>query len=134
MPPGPPNAPHFLTGPDPVLTSTGDRQVDAFRERIFEEAGSGWRPYLLRLFEGVRANPEILAANQRIDIPKTPAEWVRRYVTPQQIAAGRRIYRQLRRNPPPSPAGTPLEGRLRCGGCIPITAATARASTPSRPI
>jgi membrane-bound lytic murein transglycosylase B len=115
-PPGPPNAPHFLTGPEPVLTSTGDPRVDVFRERIFAEAGSGWRPYLLRLFQGVTANPGIVAANQRMDVPKTPAEWVRRYVTPRQIAAGRRVYRLLRRKPPPSPAGTPLEVQVALWG------------------
>ena len=115
-PPGPPNAPHFLTGPDPVLTSTGDPRVDAFRERILNEAGSGWRPYLLRLFHGVRANPEIVAAHQRMAVPKTPAEWVRGYVTPERIAAGRRLYRQLRRSPPPSPAGTPLEVQVALWG------------------
>src|SRR5215211_1085753 len=53
-PPGPPDAPRFLSGPDPVLTSTGDPRVDAFRERVLTEAGSRWTPYLLRLFRNVR--------------------------------------------------------------------------------
>jgi len=117
-PPPPPDNRRFLTGPDPVLTTTGDPRVDAFRAKIFQEAGSGWRPYLLRLFSGVRANPEIVAAYQRINAPNTPAEWVRRYVTPRQIATGRRLYRQLRRNPPPSPAGTPLEVQLALWGML----------------
>jgi hypothetical protein len=73
VPPPPPDAPGFLTGPDPVLLSTGDRRVDAFRARIFEEAGSAWRPYLLRLFAGIRANHEIIAANQRGGVPRTTA-------------------------------------------------------------
>ena len=116
VPPPPPDAAEFLAGPEPVLISTGDPRVDAFRDRVFEQAGGGWRPYFLRLFDGVKANPEIVAAHAAMDPPASPAEWVRRYVTPQRIAAGRRLYAQLRRNPPPSPAGVPLEVQLALWG------------------
>ena len=116
VPPPPPDAAHFLTGPEPVLRPTGDARVDFYRERIMREAGSGWRPYLLRLFDGVAANPEIVAANRSMVLPRSPAEWVGRYVTPGKIAEGQRRYRQLRRNPPPSPAGTPLEVQIALWG------------------
>lgn len=116
VPPPPPPFPDFLAGPEPVLTTTGDPRVDTFRERIFTEAGSGWRPYLVRLFTGVEANPAIVAANAAIDAPASPAEWVRRSVTPARIAAGRKLYAQLKDNPPPSPAGTPLEVQLALWG------------------
>ena len=118
VPPSPPNATAFLTGPDPALSSTGDPRVDAFRARILEEAGLGWRPYLLRLFAGVRANPDIVAAHRSMQLPQTPADWVRTYVTPQRIATGRQLYVQLRRDPPPSPAGTPLEVQLAMWGML----------------
>jgi membrane-bound lytic murein transglycosylase B len=93
MPPGPPNAPAYLAGPDPVLVSTGDPRIDAWRSRVFAEGGPGWRPYLLRAFAGVRANPAILASLEErpADIPA----YVRRYVTPTRIATGQRLYREL---------------------------------------
>lgn len=118
VPPPPPQAASYLSGPDPVLASTGDPRVDAFRDRIFEEGGSGWRPYLLRLFAGVGANPDIVTANRQIQPPQTPAEWVRLYVTPARIAEGRRLYAQLRRDPPPSPGGVPLEVQLAMWGML----------------
>lgn len=118
VPPLPPRAEAFLEGPEPVLASTGDPRVDAFRDRIFEEAGSGWRPYLLRLLAGVQANPAIVAANRHLQPPQSPAEWVRLYVTRERIAEGRRLYAQLRRDPPPSPAGVPLEVQLALWGML----------------
>lgn len=116
VPPPPPDSASFLTGEDPVLASTGDPRVDAYRWRILQEAGNGWLPYLLRLFHGVAANPQIPAAHAATEEPDSPGEWVRRYVTPQMIAAGRRFYAQFQRDPPPSPAGVPLEVQLALWG------------------
>ena len=118
VPPPPPDSAAFLSGPEPVLDSTGDPRVDAFRDRILQEAGTGWRPYLLRLLAGVKANPQIVEANRRLQPPQTRSEWVRRYVTAERIATGRRLYAQLRRDPPPSPAGVPLEVQLALWGML----------------
>jgi membrane-bound lytic murein transglycosylase B len=93
MPPSPPNAPDFLIGPEPVLGPTGDPRLDAWRERVFAEGGPAWRPYLLRAFAGVRANPAILQALE--EKPADVPAYVRRYVTPERISEGQRLYREL---------------------------------------
>lgn len=93
MPPGPPLNSDYLQGPEPVLTTTGDPRLDAWRDRVFADGGPAWRPYLLRAFEGVRANPDILASIERK--PADTAAYVKYFVTPERIAAGRRLYKEL---------------------------------------
>jgi membrane-bound lytic murein transglycosylase B len=75
------------------LEPTGDPRVDAWRARVFAEGGPGWRPYLLRAFAGVRANPAILQSVE--EKPSDIPAYVERYVTAERIAAGQRLYRQL---------------------------------------
>ena len=95
MPPMPPENPSFLATPEPVLTSTGDPKVDAYRDRLLtDHANVGWRPYLTRLFAGVRADPSIVAEFDRLAAIDTPAQYVRHYVTPERIRRGRQLFRQ----------------------------------------
>lgn len=83
-----------MSGPEPALSATtGDPRLDAYRERVFREGGSAWRPYLLRAFEGVVANPQILEEGEME--PRDAAAYVERYVTPERIAAGQRLYAEL---------------------------------------
>jgi membrane-bound lytic murein transglycosylase B len=95
MPPPPPGASAFLAGPEPILASTGDPRVDAFRDRVLAEGGSAWRPYLLRVFAGVRADPAILTEFDALAAIATPADYIRHYVSPGRIARGRALYRTL---------------------------------------
>jgi membrane-bound lytic murein transglycosylase B len=100
-----------------VLQSTGDPRVDAYRDRVFREGGSGWRPFLLRAFAGVKANPAILAAVE--ERPATAADYVRKYVTTDRIAAGRRLYAEWKgRIPTPNPGPAPLEVQLALWGML----------------
>lgn len=98
VPPMPPEAPEYLAGPEPVLASTGDPRADAWRTRVFAEGGPAWRPYLLRAFAGVRADPALLAARE--EEPATAADYVERHLTPDRIAEGRRLYAELRGREP----------------------------------
>lgn len=107
MPPPPPEMPSWLRGPEPALQSTGDPRVDAYRDRILAEAWGDWRPYLLRAFDGVRADPAILAANRAIPRPADPAEWVRLLVTDQRVEEGRKRLLQTRASPAYSPHNVP---------------------------
>lgn len=99
MPPPPPDRPEYLRDPDPVLQPTGDERLDAYRRRILMGGGPAWRPYLLRAFAGVRANPAILAADAAIPQPGDAAEWVRILVTEARASEGRKRYFQVRRVP-----------------------------------
>jgi membrane-bound lytic murein transglycosylase B len=95
MPPMPPENAAFLATPAPELTSTGDAKVDAYRDRLLTDyTSAGWRPYLLRLFSGLRADPSIVAEFDRLAAIDTPAEYVRHYVTPDRIRRGRQLLRQ----------------------------------------
>ena len=95
MPPMPPENPALLATPEPVLTSTGDAKVDAYRDRLLSDhANAAWRPYLTRLFAGVRADPSIVDEFDRLAALDTPAEYVRHYVTPDRIRRGRQLFRQ----------------------------------------
>lgn len=96
MPPMPPeNAKAFLATPEPKLTSTGDAKVDAYRDRLLTDYTSeAWRPYLVRLFAGVRADPAIIAEFDRLAAVDTPQEYVAHYVTPERIRRGRQLLRQ----------------------------------------
>ena len=95
VPPPPPDAAAYLTGSEPALASTGDPRVDAFRDRLLVEGGGGWRPYLVRLFAGVRADRAILAEFDALAAIDTPAEYIAYYVTPRRIARGRAIFRSI---------------------------------------
>lgn len=115
VPPAPPEATAYIAGPEPVLQPTGDPVLDVYRERLFEEGGPSWRPFLLRALAGVRANPAILAASGAE--PKTAVEYVERYVTPSRIAEGRRLYEALRgKTLFPEPQKVPLEVLLAMWG------------------
>jgi hypothetical protein len=80
--------PAFLAGAEPRLTPSGDPSFDAWRLRLMESWGASWRPYLLRLFDGLRpiqVNPE------RLNSPENAAAvFVSEIVTPERIAEGRR--------------------------------------------
>ena len=117
-PPVPPDASWLLAQPEPAVRSTGDPKVDAYRDRLFAEPG--WGPIFRRLLATVEANPAIVDGYDRMRAIDTPAEYVRHYVTPQRIAAGRALYRQLRRGAPnPSaPDGAPLELTLALWGAL----------------
>ena len=94
MPPGRPDAPQFLTTPEPELRGTGDPKADAYMRRLLADGGPGWRPYLVRAFVGVRANQAVLD-----DFPRKPADtaaYLYRYLTPERIARGQQLYRELR--------------------------------------
>ena len=95
MPPMPPENAAVLASPEPTLTSTGDAKVDAYRDRLLTDHGNVmWRPYLVRLLAGVRADPSIIADFDRLAAIDTPAEYISHYVTPQRIRRGRQLFRQ----------------------------------------
>jgi membrane-bound lytic murein transglycosylase B len=95
MPPMPPENRALLATPQPKLATTGDAKVDAYRERLLaDHMNAAWRPYLIRLFAGVRADPAILQQFDRLAAIDTPSEYVRHYVTPQRIRRGRQLLRQ----------------------------------------
>jgi membrane-bound lytic murein transglycosylase B len=120
MPPMPPENKALLASPEPVLTSTGDPKVDAYRDRLLTDyTGAGWRAYLIRLFAGVRADPTIVERFDEFAAIREPRDYVAYYVTPERIRRGRQFYRQLRR------AGAaknrnemPLELRLALWGML----------------
>jgi membrane-bound lytic murein transglycosylase B len=117
MPPMPPeNAAAFLRGPEPQLASTGDARVDAYRDRLIADSGSVWKPYLVRLLAGVRADPAIIAEFDRLAAIREPGDYVRHYVTPARIRRGRALYRQLK--VAEKPGQMPLEVRLALWGML----------------
>ena len=120
MPPMPPeNAKAFLTTPDPKLTSTGDPKVDAYRDRLLTDYTSApWRPYLSRLFAGVRADPKIVERFDRLASIRAPKDYVRHYVTPERIRRGRQLYRQLKATTKVKPTEMPLELRIALWGML----------------
>lgn len=118
MPPMPPENPAFLAGPDPVLTTTGDPKVDAFRDSLLrmETGGTMWRSYLTRLLAGVRADPAIITEFDRLAAIREPGDYVRYYVTPQRIRRGRQLYRQMKGAA--KPGEMPPEVRLALWGML----------------
>jgi peptidoglycan lytic transglycosylase B len=118
MPPMPPENSVFLATPEPVLTSTGDAKVEAYRERLLTDyTSAGWRPYLVRLLAGVRANPKIVERFDRLASIREPKDYVRHYVTPERIRRGRQLYRQLKTTIT-KPADMPLELRIALWGML----------------
>ncbi|MFN3944219.1 MAG: lytic murein transglycosylase [Allosphingosinicella sp.] len=97
VPPPPPEGTAFLAGPEPVLQPTGDPRLDAWIRSTIAESGPAWRPFLLRAFAPVRANPLVLQTLEAE--PADPAAFVRRYVTPARVAEGRRLYTALHGRP-----------------------------------
>ncbi|HEX2561013.1 lytic murein transglycosylase [Phenylobacterium sp.] len=97
VPPPPPEAAAYLAGEDPPLMPTGDPVLDAWIARVFEEGGAGWRPYLLRAFQSVAANPAALVEAQawQAQRRRAPIALLREVVTPERVAEGRRRYRQI---------------------------------------
>jgi membrane-bound lytic murein transglycosylase B len=92
----PPHNAQLLATPEPKLRTTGDPRVDAYRERLLTDHTSrDWRPYFVRLLADVRADPSILAEHDKLAKIDTAAEYVRYYVTPDRIARGRKIYRNI---------------------------------------
>jgi membrane-bound lytic murein transglycosylase B len=95
MPPAPPENAALLATPEPRLASTGDARVDAYRDRLLsDQSSAGWRPYLVRLFAGIKADPAILAEHDRLAAIDTPPEYVSHYVTPERIRRGRQLLQQ----------------------------------------
>lgn len=117
-PPVPPDASWLLAEPEPAIASTGDPVVDAYRTRLFAE--TGWGPIFRRLLGGIQADPKIVEGHDRMAAIDMPADYVAHYVTPQRIAAGRRLYRQLGRGAanPSTPDGAPLELTLALWGAL----------------
>jgi membrane-bound lytic murein transglycosylase B len=103
-PPPPPGVSDFLRTNSAVYTPTGDPRFDAYVGRVLSQGGTGWHPYLVRLFAGAKPNQAILAENEALGRPASAAEYVRRIVTPERIANGRRIYSELSRRGPLSAA------------------------------
>jgi membrane-bound lytic murein transglycosylase B len=94
VPPAPPEpAAAFLALPVPELAPTGDARFDAYRERVLQAGGPGWRQLLLRAFATARPNPLVLQSLE--PEPADAAAYVRRYATPARIALGQRLYREL---------------------------------------
>ena len=95
MPPMPPENRLLLGTPEPRLVSTGDSKVDAYRDRLLTDPmNAAWRPYLIRLFAGVRTDPAIVREFDRLAAIDSPAEYVRHYVTSERIRRGRQLFRQ----------------------------------------
>ena len=119
MPPMPPENRAFLAAPEPVLTTTGDPKVDAYRERLLTDYTSReWRPYLVRLLAGVPADPAILERFDRLAAIREPKDYVRHYVTPERIRRGRQIYRQLKRTKAANADAMPLELQVALWGML----------------
>lgn len=119
MPPMPPQNAAFLAAPEPLLETTGDAKVDAYRDRLLTDHTSrDWRPYLVRLFAGVRADPMLLEQFDRLAAIREPRDYVRHYVTPERIRRGRHLYRQLKRTTAAKPNEMPLELRLALWGML----------------
>ena len=117
MPPMPPENRALLATPEPVLTTTGDARVDAYRQRLLTDYSStAWRPYLIRLLAGVRADPAIVERFDRLAAIREPRDYVRYYVTPDRIRRGRQLYRQLKTTAKPN--DMPLELRLALWGML----------------
>jgi len=119
MPPMPPENPALLATPEPVLESTGDAKVDAYRDRLLTDYTSGeWRPYLIRLLAGVRAEPAIVEQFDRLAAIREPKDYVRHYVTPERVRRGRQLYRQLKKTTASKITDMPLELRLALWGML----------------
>lgn len=118
MPPMPPENAAFVKTPEPVLATTGDPKVDAYRQRLLTDHTSGpWRPYLVRLLAGVKADPAIVERFDRLAAVREPADYVGYYVTPERIRRGRVIYRQLKGSKA-KPSDMPLELRVALWGML----------------
>ena len=118
MPPMPPENPAFLATPEPALASTGDAKIDAYRDRLLADHTShAWRPYLVRMLAGVRADPKILEEFDRLAAIREPKDYARHYVTPERIRRGRQLYRQLKPGAS-KPNEMPLELRLALWGML----------------
>lgn len=106
----PPERPDILALPEPLLGTTGDPRVDAYRSQLLSNyaTSQGWRPYLTRLLAGVCADRSILAD---VEAPPPSARAaIDRYLTPDRIAQGRRLYREMQgRAPSQGEARVPLE-------------------------
>ena len=117
MPPFPPDAPWLLAEPEPVLTTTGDPKVDAYRQTLIEGSGSRWRSIFARLLADVRADPSIVQRYDAMRAIDTPPEYLAFYVTPQRIADGRVLYQSLQGSDL-AKDGTPLELKIALWGML----------------
>jgi membrane-bound lytic murein transglycosylase B len=114
----PPENKAFLATPEPKVTSTGDPKVDTYRDRLLTDYTSApWRPYLARLFAGVRADPAIVERFDQLAAIREPADYVRHYLTPERISRGRTIYRQVKAIKT-NPGEMPLELRVALWGML----------------
>ena len=87
-PPPPPHNPAFLAGPEPPLRPSGDPRFDAWRDEVIRVWGEEWRPYFHRLLAEVR--PITVEAEPAPPEGQEAAFYVRRILTPDRIAEGRR--------------------------------------------
>lgn len=82
----------FLTGRDPAPPYSGDLIFDAYVDKVLAEGGGGWRPYLLRVLQGVSPNLAILNEYkaERANWIVSPSAYTRALLTPERIAEGKR--------------------------------------------
>ena len=117
VPPPPFENPAFLAGPEPILTSTGDPKVDAYRDRLLADRGDPrWRPYLVRLLADAKADPEIVERFDKLAAIRDPKDYIAHYVTADRIRRGQVHYRALKRTA--KPGGMPLELRIALWGML----------------
>lgn len=119
MPPMPPENAALLATPEPVLESTGDAKVDAYREKLLTDYTSRpWRPYLVRLLAGFRADPAIVEQFDHLAAIREPKDYVRHYVMPERIQRGRQLYRQIKKTSATKATEMPLDLRLALWGML----------------
>ncbi len=118
MPPIPGDSAWLLAQPEPPIRPTGDARVDAYRAELF--ADRAWGPVFRRLLADLTADPAIVAGYDRMRAIDEPAEYVRFYVTPERIAAGRKIYRSIGQGAarPTAGDGSPLELTVALWGAL----------------
>ena len=116
MPPAPPQNPALLATPEPLLTTTGDPKVDAYRDRLLSDYGADWRAYLTRLLAGVRADPKIIEDFDRLAALREPKDYIDHYVTPERIRRGREQYRKIKADR--APTELPPEVRVALWGML----------------
>lgn len=84
-PPPPPDNPAFLATPEPRFIDSGDPAFDAWRRRIIEFWGDGWRPYLVRLL----ATLQPISPATALPAARVTGGFVRTVLTDARVAEGR---------------------------------------------
>lgn len=85
-PPPPPNDLAFLATSEPRFEPSGDPEYDAWRRRIIDLWGDGWRPYLVRLLARLQPlSPAVADLSPAV----AAGALIRTLVTEARIAEGR---------------------------------------------